>query len=150
MSHQKKKKQAQRDAPPCATGEVAEDGELNGGANSDLTAHLKLKTSETNVDLCVEALTETSGVVTSLVDGTSQTDLDFQRIMENTKTTIHRFEMKVSRLKQALQALQEKHDEACECLQRYDDIKEIQQFLNVLEAAEQGDKKGLFIKNQVS
>lgn len=58
--------------------------------------------------------------------------------------------MKVSRLKQALQALQEKHDEARECLQHYDDSKEIQQFLNVLEAAEQGDKKGLFIKNQVS
>ncbi|KAH7953771.1 hypothetical protein HPB49_011985 [Dermacentor silvarum] len=69
--------------------------------------------------------------------------------MEKLKKTIHRLEMKLFRLKKAPQTLQDGYDEARGRLRAYGESKEIQQFLTVLTAAEQGEKAALFIQKQV-
>ncbi|KAH7949011.1 hypothetical protein HPB49_004169 [Dermacentor silvarum] len=70
-------------------------------------------------------------------------------MMEKLNKTTHRLKMKLFRLKKALQTLQDGYDEARGRLRAYGESKEIQQFLTVLTAAEQGEKAALFIQNQV-
>ncbi|KAH7974889.1 hypothetical protein HPB49_020898 [Dermacentor silvarum] len=70
-------------------------------------------------------------------------------MMKKLKKTINRLEMKLFRLKKALQTLQDGYDEARGRLRAYGESKEIQQFLTVLTATEQGEKAALFIQNQV-
>ncbi|KAL1469389.1 hypothetical protein MTO96_025113 [Rhipicephalus appendiculatus] len=78
-----------------------------------------------------------------------QTDLDIDGMTETSKKTVHRLNSKISRRKKALPTLQDRYDEARECLRAYDESKEIQRFRSVLAAAEQGEKAALFIENQV-
>ncbi|KAH7936786.1 hypothetical protein HPB49_004455 [Dermacentor silvarum] len=101
------------------------------------------------IELATETARENSDQNTLLLDGASQTDLDIDGMMEKSKKTIHRLEMKLSRLKKVLQTLQDGYDEARVRLRAYGESKESQQFLTVLTAAEQGEKAALFIQNQV-
>lgn len=84
------------------------------------------------------------------VEQASQTTVDFVTVSNEAKKTERRLTAKVTRQKAALQKLQSKYDDCRQLLQKYEASEPVQAFLQVLEAAEEGDKTALFIANQAS
>lgn len=78
---------------------------------------------------------------TLIADGACQTTLDFSRMMDEAKKTEHRLKMKVARQKNVLQTLHSEHDEVREHLQSYENNKQIQDVIQLFEAAVEGIKQ---------
>ncbi|KAL1436879.1 hypothetical protein MTO96_049275 [Rhipicephalus appendiculatus] len=83
-----------------------------------------------------------------LVDKACETTLNIVNVLNDSKMTEHRLKMKIKR-QDALQELQEEHDILRQRLHDCDESKEIQDFVELLKSADEGDKKAFFIINQV-
>lgn len=86
----------------------------------------------------------------AFIEKACQTTVDLGAFIDEARKTERRLSAKVARQKAALQKLQSQYDDSREQLQRYEANESIQAFLQVLDAAEEGDKTALFIVNQVS
>ncbi|KAL1481732.1 hypothetical protein MTO96_034255 [Rhipicephalus appendiculatus] len=84
-----------------------------------------------------------------LVDKACETTLNIVNVLNDAKKTEHRLKMKMKRQQEALQKVQEKHDIMRERLHDYDGSKEIQDFVELLKSADEGNKNTCFIINQV-
>lgn len=87
---------------------------------------------------------------TLLTDAECQTTLNVARVMSEAKKTELRLKLKLARERNALRNLRTQLSGVKEVLQNYDSNKDIQAFLKVLEAAEDGDGAALLIRNQVA
>lgn len=87
---------------------------------------------------------------TLLTDAECQTTLNVARVMSEAKKIELRLKLKLARERNALRNLRTQLSGVKEVLQNYDSNKDIQAFLKVLEAAEDGDGAALLIRNQVA
>lgn len=92
---------------------------------------------------------ETCHRATSLTDAECQTTLDVAHLMSEARKTELQLKLKLAREKNALRKLSAELSGHKEVLRSYDSNGDIQAFLKVLEAAEDGDEDALLIKNQV-
>ncbi|KAH7977684.1 hypothetical protein HPB49_003171 [Dermacentor silvarum] len=99
--------------------------------------------------LVIESSTEKCSESVLLVDKACETTLNLVNVLDDAKRIEHRLKMKIKRQQEALQKLQAEHDAMRQRLQDYDQSKEIQDFVDLLKSADEGDKNALFIKNQV-
>lgn len=97
---------------------------------------------DTPVEMCYKT--------TLLTDAECQTTLNVARVMSEAKKTELRLKLKLARERNALRNLRTQLSGVKEVLQNYDSNKDIQAFLKVLEAAEDGDGAALLIRNQVA
>ncbi|KAL1473737.1 hypothetical protein MTO96_038509 [Rhipicephalus appendiculatus] len=78
-----------------------------------------------------------------LVDKACETKLNIVNVLNDAKKTEHRLKMKIKQ-QDTLQKLQEEHDIMRQPLHDYDESKEIQDFVELLKSADEGDKKSFF------
>lgn len=104
--------------------------------------------SEHEVTTCTIPM-ETCHQATSLTDAGCQTTLDVAHLMSEARKTELQLKLKLAREKNALRKLSTELSGYKEVLRSYDSNKDIQAFLKVLDAAEDGDEDALLIKNQV-
>lgn len=92
---------------------------------------------------------ETCHQATSLTDAECQTTLDVARLISEARKTELSLKLGLASKKNALRNLRTELNGYKEVLRNYDGNRDIQAFLKVLEAAEDGDEAALLIKNQV-
>ncbi|KAL1471524.1 hypothetical protein MTO96_023579 [Rhipicephalus appendiculatus] len=104
--------------------------------------------SDERQELVIEVTAEVRPGNVLLVDKACETTLNIVNALNDAKKTEHRLKMKMKG-QDALQKLQEEHDIMGQRLHDYDGSKEIQDFVELLKSADEGDKDAFFIINQV-
>lgn len=105
--------------------------------------------SDERQELVIEATAEMHPGNVLLVDKACETTLNIVNVLNDAKMTEHRLKMKIKRQQDVLQKLEEVNDIMRQQLQDYDESKEMQNFVELLKSADEGDKKAFFIINQV-
>lgn len=97
--------------------------------------------SDERQELVIEATAEMRPGNVLLVDKACETTLNIVNVLNDAKMTEHRLKMKIKRQQDALQKLEEVNDIMRQQLQDYDESKEMQNFVELLKSADEGDKK---------